>query len=70
MTLQYIGKFELIQFIKSEISELETRDADTLFECIQDSLVEMNVLADEETLYSEIEEQLRLVSEFEVLKRV
>lgn len=48
-------------FVESELKELETRDADQLFECIRDNLLEMKVdmndTADDE-LYAEIELQL------------
>ena len=53
---------QFAEFVRSELSELESRDVDQLFECIRDNLQEMNVemteLMDDE-LYLEIENQLK-----------
>ena len=53
---------QFAEFVRSELSELESKDVDQLFECIRDNLQEMNVemteLMDDE-LYLEIENQLK-----------
>lgn len=52
---------QFTDFVRNELQELESRDADQLFECIRDNLqemgVELNDALDEE-LYFEIESQL------------
>ena len=54
-----MNQFKL--FVASELSELESRDADQLFECISDNLTEMGVQLNDSLnaeLYGEIELQL------------
>jgi hypothetical protein len=50
--------YELIEFIASELKELESRDVDTLYACISENLQDMGIKLDAETqefTYSEIE---------------
>ena len=44
----YIGNYELTQFVKAELKELNSRDFDTLYGCIQDNLSDMSVLITDE----------------------
>ena len=53
---------QFAEFVRSELSELESKDVDQLFECIRDNLQEMNVEMTErmdDELYLEIENQLK-----------
>ncbi len=57
-----IGNYELSIFVTSELAELESRDVDQLYGCLQDNLVELGVDLTQgvcERLYSEIETQLK-----------
>lgn len=52
------------EYVASELKELETRDADTLYACLIDNLDEMGVPITsilKETLYAEIESQLKMI---------
>jgi hypothetical protein len=57
-----IGNYELMIFVADNLRELETRDLDTLHDCLQDLLVELGNKAlsdhDCERLYAEIERQV------------
>lgn len=49
----------LIEFIASEIEELESRDVDTLYDCISDNIREMGLEYEPDFVYEEIERQLK-----------
>ncbi|NJO65049.1 MAG: hypothetical protein HC836_45155 [Richelia sp. RM2_1_2] len=50
---------DLADFIKSELSELESRDIDTLYECIIENLRDMGYPHDPDDVYEEIQAQLQ-----------
>jgi hypothetical protein len=49
---------EYTEFVQSELTELESKDPDTLFVCIKENLIDMGIEVDDEILHSEIERQL------------
>lgn len=56
-----MNNHELLNFVANELAELETRDVDQLYGCLQDSLAEMSIEASDELdsrLYAEIERQV------------
>ncbi len=53
---------QFYEFVRSELTELESKDVDQLFGCIRDNLQEMGVVFDiglDDELYSELETQLK-----------
>jgi len=53
---------QFLDFVRSELNELESRDVDQLYGCIRDNLQEMGLEFDDsmdDELYSEIETQLK-----------
>lgn len=52
---------QFFEFVRSELTELETRDVDQLFDCIKENLEDMGVRFDEgleDELYEEIRSQV------------
>ncbi len=56
-----MNDYEMKKFVESELKELESRDADQLYACLQDNASDLGVGLTESfcaRLYSEIETQL------------
>lgn len=51
---------EYTEFVQSELTELESRDVDTLFECIRENIIDMQGNVDDDLLFEEIEYQLSI----------
>ena len=49
---------DLLDYVASELAELETRDVDRLFECLMDNLSELGAVYSTAELYAEIERQV------------